>query len=167
MVFRNNFRFDIFYLMPLLAIGTALLGACAVPVPVKVEGLAMRPAFNDGDRVLMTQPPGKIVRGDVIMFLYPKDQSRVYIKRVIGLPGDKIAIMDGRVYINGDPYEEAYIDPEYNHSKAKLAEETVPADHYFVMGDNRDNSSDSRSWGTVRTELITGKYYMKYISGKE
>jgi len=169
MVFLSNLKVQRTCLALLLALGAALLGACAgaVPVPVKVEGSAMRPAFKDGDRVLMNQPPGEIARGDVIMFLYPRDQSKMYIKRVIGLPGEKIEIKSGRIYINSGLLDEPYIDPEYNSMKAKFSEETIPEGHYFVMGDNRDNSSDSRSWGTVSRELVTGKYYMKYGSVKE
>jgi signal peptidase I len=166
MVFRNNFKVFAICLAIVSVLGV-LAAACVVPTPVRVEGSAMKPAFNDGDKVIMNQPPGEIARGDVIMFRFPKDQTRFYIKRVIALPGEKIKIKDGTIYINGAPLDEPYVDPEYNHTKADFAEETVTGGHYFTMGDNRDNSSDSRSWGTVSRELITGKYYMKYGSVKE
>jgi signal peptidase I len=126
----------------------------------------MRPTFNDGDRILMT-PPGEILRGDVIMFSYPKDETRFYIKRVIGLPGEKIEIRDGKTFINGLPIEEPYLDQSYNMQPGNYPEVTIAGGNYFVMGDNRDNSSDSRSWGTVKSELITGKYRATYAKAEK
>ena len=166
MVFRNNLKSFAIRLAIVPVLG-ALAAACVAPTPVRIEGTAMRPTFDDGDKVIMNQPPGEIARGDVIMFRYPKDQTRFYIKRVIALPGEKIEIKDGMTYINSNLLDEPYIDPEYNSMTAKFSEGTIPEGHYFVMGDNRNNSSDSRSWGTVSRELITGKYYMKYGRGKE
>lgn len=166
MVFQSNFKIFAICLIIVPALG-ALGAACAAPTPVRIEGSAMRPAFKDGDKVIMHQPPGEIGRGDVIMFLYPQDHSRMYIKRVIGLPGEKIEIKSGRIYINGAALDEPYVDLEYNRTGAKFSEETIPEEHYFVMGDNRDNSSDSRAWGTLSKELITGKYYLTYWKVKK
>lgn len=143
-----------------------LIAACAMPVPVRVEGTDMRPTLDGGDKVIMN-PPGEIVRGDIIMFRSPKDESRFYIKRVVALPGEKIEIKDGRTFINGVPLDEPYLDQEYNSVNGRLAESTVPAGEYFVMGDNRNNSSDSRAWGTVKLGLITGKYYTTYSTAKK
>lgn len=157
----NKIRFTV------LATIVLLLAACAVPAPVRIDGMAMMPNLKDGDKVIMNQPPGEIGRGDVVMFRYPKDETRVYIKRVIALPGEKIEIRAGRTYINGAMLDEPYLDQEYNSAGRILPEETVPSGHYFVMGDNRDNSSDSRAWGTVDKELITGKYYMAYSTAKK
>jgi signal peptidase I len=165
MVFRNNFKIFAICLAIVPVLGA--LAACAAPTPVRIEGSAMRPAFKDGDKVIMNKPPGEIGRGDVIMFLYPEDHSRMYIKRVIGLPGEKIEIKSGRIYINGAPLDEPYLDPEYNSENVEFPEETIPEGHYFVMGDNRDNSSDSRAWGTVPKELITGKYSFTYSAANK
>jgi signal peptidase I len=99
-------------------------------------------------------------RGDVIVFRYPKDPSRDFIKRVIGIPGDHIRIVDGVVYVNDVALQENYISsPE---GRDLDGEEIVPPDNYFVMGDNRPNSSDSRSWGFVPEENIIGKAMLTY-----
>lgn len=150
------------YLSVLGIILTSLFFQACSPKPVLVEGKAMMPAFNNGDRVLMDKNVGELKRGDVITFLYPKDRSKWFIKRIIGLPGETVEIREGRTYINGQVLEESYVDDSYNQSKATFPPRKVPEYQYFVMGDNRDNSSDSRYWGTVDKELIMGKYYMTY-----
>ncbi|MDQ6788149.1 MAG: signal peptidase I [Acidobacteriota bacterium] len=136
-------------------------------MPVLVEGKAMMPAFNKGDRVLMDKNVGELKRGDVVTFLYPKDRSKWYFNRVIGLPGETVEIREGKTYIDGQILEESYLDDSYNQSKATFPPRKVPEHQYFVMGDNRDNSSDSRYWGTVDKELITGKYYMTYSKAEK
>ncbi|MGA1864980.1 MAG: signal peptidase I [bacterium] len=118
-------------------------------------------------------------RGDIVVFKYPKDQKRDFIKRIIGLPGEKIEIKDKKVFINGkqlnEPYVEFkdfgnifdknhpayYIDP-YAKRRDNIGPEYIPSDSYFVMGDNRDFSQDSRYWGFVNRELIKGKAYKIY-----
>jgi len=98
-------------------------------------------------------------RGDVIVFRYPKDPSRDFIKRVIGLPGDTVAIREGVVYVNGVALRETYT---INAGFGDMAEQVVPPKSYFVLGDNRANSSDSRSWGFVPEENIIGKALFSY-----
>lgn len=144
-----------------------LVNACGGALPVRIEGTAMLPAFRDGDKIIMRAVSGDLQRGEVIMFRYPKDEKRTYFKRVIGLPGETIEIKTGVIYINGSPVDEPYLDQEYNHVKPSFPPEQIPSDHYFVMGDNRDNSSDSRSWGTVDKRLIVGKYYMTYSKSEK
>jgi signal peptidase I len=142
-----------------------LVSACS-PKPVRVEGTAMLPTLKDGDRVLMDENIGELKRGDIVTFLYPKDTSKTYLKRIIGLPGETVEIRRGRVFINGQPLDEPYLDESYNKTKASFAPQAVAANSYFVVGDNRDNSSDSRYWGSVPTDLIKGKYYMTYSNAK-
>ena len=153
----------------LLVFGVVLIAcfltACS-PLPVRVEGVAMLPSFNDGDRVLMDKNFGELKRGEIIAFLYPKDRSKWYFKRIIGLPGETVEIEEGKVFINGQMLDEPYVDAGHNQYKANFPPKKVPEYQYFVMGDNRDNSSDSRYWGTVDKELITGKYYMTYFKVK-
>jgi signal peptidase I len=151
----------------IICIVAVLLISCAVPVPVRVEGTAMLPAFKDGDKIIMAEGSGEIARGDVIMFHYPMDETRLHFKRVIALPGERIEIREGKTMINGLPIEEPYLDQTYNQQPRNFPEVTIAADNYFVMGDNRDNSSDSRSWGTVRKELVTGKYFTTYSKSEK
>jgi signal peptidase I len=105
---------------------------------------------------------GELKRGDLITFLFPKDRSKWYFKRIIGLPGETIEIRAGKVFINGQMLDEPYVDEAYNKTKASFTPKKIEEYQYFVMGDNRDNSSDSRYWGTVDEKLITGKYTMTY-----
>jgi len=125
------------------------------------EGMSMTPALENGDKMLLTTDFGSLNRGDIVLFKYPKDERKTYVKRIVGLPNETIEIWDGNVSINGKEIEEPYLDQIYNqHSKE--FKKKIPANEYFVMGDNRDNSSDSRSWGTVKKELVLGKYWITY-----
>jgi signal peptidase I len=124
---------------------------------VTVEGSAMQPSFSDGDRVLVESGATEIKRGDVVIFQSPKDKSRIYFKRVIGLPNESISIVNGTVYIDGRPLVESYVDKILNQTMGILPPLVIPEKNYFVLGDNRDNSSDSRSWGTVHESIIIGK----------
>ncbi|MEJ7846633.1 MAG: signal peptidase I [Pyrinomonadaceae bacterium] len=143
-----------------LLVNTLFFSGCVTPV--KVEGSAMLPNFTDGDRLLMNNNIGGLQRGDLVYFQYPKDITKSYFKRVIGLPKETIEIRSGDTFINGQPLAEAYINQIYNQIERNLPPTVIPADNYFVMGDNRDNSSDSRSWGTISRDLILGKHYMTY-----
>lgn len=110
--------------------------------------------------------------GDIIVFKYPKNPSVDYIKRVVGLPGDIMEMRDKQLYRNGEKVDEAYIihtRPNMIGPLDNMAPYKVPADEYFVMGDNRDNSEDSRAWGTVNRDEIYGKAWRIYWSwdGKE
>jgi len=139
--------------------------ACSsvVPVqPVKVEGTAMLPALNDGDRIVIERNPQKLERGDIIIFLFPEDKTKSYIKRIVGLPNETVEIQEGKTLVNGTLLNEPYVDSQLNLSARSIARLELEADSYFVMGDNRDNSSDSRIWGPVKRELIYGKYLKKY-----
>lgn len=127
----------------------------------------MQPTLNKDDRILIEQNINELKRGDIITFLYPKDTAKWYIDRVVGLPGETVEIRNGIVYINGQALDEPYIDEAHNQQKSTFAPRVVAGNNYFVLGDNRDNSSDSRYWGTVSKELIKGKYSMTYSRAKE
>lgn len=148
------------FLIIILIISAASNLACVKPV--KIEGSAMLPNYKNGERYLIETSIETIKRGDVITFLYPKDQTKWYIKRVIGLPNETIEIKNGKVLINGNELNEPYLDQNYNQMMPNFALVKIPADHYFAMGDNRDNSADSRIWGTVSKDLIQGKLWYKY-----
>lgn len=144
----------------------AACAACSPLLPVKVEGEAMMPALDDGDRIIIERNPGKLERGDIVLFLYPDDPVKSYIKRIVGLPNETVEIRDGKVFINGQPLAEPYIDARLDQSQRSLDAIKLDADSYFVIGDNRDNSSDSRFWGPLKRKFIYGKYLRKYFAAK-
>jgi signal peptidase I len=125
-----------------------------------VVGSSMEPTLENGQRLVVSKaalffrPPE---RGDVVIFLAPNSQNTEFIKRVIGLPGDKVAVSNGRVIVNGKALEEPYIasPPRYTY-----AEQTVPENSYFVLGDNRNNSNDSHNGWTVPRQSIVGKGWL-------
>ncbi|MCX7840095.1 MAG: signal peptidase I [Anaerolineae bacterium] len=128
----------------------------------RIEGSSMEPNFHDGQYlfvnklIYMFQPPQ---RGDVIVFVPPNSGSRDFIKRVIGLPGERVEIRSGTVFINGEPLIENYPLNPGSYSSGPIV---VPPDEYFVLGDNRNYSSDSHSWGTVHIKKIIGKAWFSY-----
>ena len=136
-----------------------------------VNKMVYAPTATAPERTIM--PVKDIHRGDVIVFKYPSEPERDFIKRVIGLPGDAIRIEDKTVYINGEPLQEDYVyyppgsDGEEGYSdyrRDNMPEMVVPQDQFFVMGDNRDNSADSRFWGTLPRELVKGRALIIYWS---
>ncbi len=138
------------------------LGINAISSRIRVESISMQPTLYAGNFVLVNRLAytiGKPSRGDIIIFRYPPDPTQVpYIKRVIGLPGDTVHITDGKVYINGVLLVEPYLITTTNRG----GDWTVPANSLFVMGDNRNNSSDSRSWGFVPLQNVIGKAEVVY-----
>lgn len=134
--------------------------------PVKVEGTSMMPSLVDQERIFINKfvyrlGLGDIGRGDTVVFHYPTDPSKSYIKRVIGLPGDTIAIEEGRVYVNGKPLDEDYVPDEYR-DRQTIPRMRVPEDQYYVLGDHRSSSNDSRTWGPVPRQYIYGKAVFVY-----
>lgn len=137
--------------------------------PVRVEGTSMQPELRDQDRLFIDKfffKFEKIDRGDIVVFHYPRDPEKSYIKRIIGLPGDRLRIIRGHVYINGLPISEPYVPAQYRDDRS-YDEITVPPDHYFMMGDHRSISSDSRDFGPVARELIYGKAVFVYWPAKD
>ena len=132
--------------------------------PVRVEGTSMLPRLEDSDRLFINKFVYRfeaIDRGDVVVFRYPRDIEKSYIKRVIALPGDRLRIDRGRVYVNGKVVHEPYVPPEYRDTRS-VAEMIVPADSYYMMGDHRSISNDSRDFGPVDRDLIYGKAVFVY-----
>lgn len=137
--------------------------------PVRVEGTSMLPRLEDRDRLFINKfvyHVAAIGRGDVVVFHYPRDPEKSYIKRVIGLPGDRIAIEHGQVWLNGRPLRESYVPLMYRDSRS-MAEVVVPQDCYFMMGDHRSISSDSREFGPVERSLIYGKAVFIYWPARD
>jgi signal peptidase I len=145
----------------LLSLLIAILVILFLYRPVKVEGTSMMPTLRDGERLFINQFSyrfglGHVQRGDTVVFWFPGDTSKSYIKRVIGLPGDTIRIRDGYVLVNGKKLAENYVPSQYRDDQS-LGSITVPPDDYFVLGDHRNASNDSRAWGFVPRNYIYGK----------
>jgi len=157
----------------------------AVVQNFKVEGTSMEPTLHNSQFLIINKatyqrvdgtpleqlivrgehPAGPVfvfgepARGDIIVFRYPQDPSKDFIKRIIGVPGDAVEIKNGVVYLNGKAMEEPYIQPGANYDKPTT---TVPVGSYYVLGDNRPNSSDSHVWGLVPVENLIGKAWFAY-----
>jgi signal peptidase I len=132
--------------------------------PVRVEGTSMLPELRDQDRLFINKFAyhfESISRGDVVVFHYPRDPSKSYIKRIIALPGDSLDIYEGRVYVNGKRIAEPYVPRRYQDERS-LTQMVIPPNEYFVMGDHRSISSDSRDFGPVERDLIYGKAAFVY-----
>jgi signal peptidase I len=149
-----------------IALMIAALVVVFIVQPVKVEGTSMLPRLHDGERIFVNKliyyGLPKLDRGDIVVFWYPNDPEKSYIKRVIGLPGETVQMREGRIFINGRELDEPYLDPQRNVTQGSLSATHVKQHYYFVMGDNRDNSSDSREWGLVPEKYIYGKALFRY-----
>lgn len=133
----------------------------AVSARIRVDGASMEPTLQSGEFVIVNKLAywfGEPTVGDVIVFHFPRDPDQEYIKRIIGLPGDRVEIKDGEVFVNGEMLTEDYIaaSPVYD------VVSDVPEDSLFVLGDNRNNSSDSHNWGAVPLDYIIGKATFVY-----
>lgn len=143
----------------IISIGASVLIITFLYQPVRVEGTSMLPRLEDHDRVFINKfvyHVASIHRGDIVVFHYPRDPEKSYIKRVIAVPGDRLRIDRGDVYLNGKLLPEPYVPLRYRDTKS-MPEIVLPDDEYFVMGDHRSISSDSRDFGPVDRDLIYGK----------
>jgi signal peptidase I len=132
--------------------------------PVKVEGTSMMPSLDDQERIFVNKYVYRlepIQRGDIVVFRYPRDTSKSFIKRVIGLAGDHIRIDSGEVFVNGEALEEDYVPAAYADQRS-YSEMVVPPNSYFVLGDHRTMSNDSRDFGPVNVGFIYGKAVFGY-----
>jgi signal peptidase I len=132
--------------------------------PVKVEGTSMMPSLDDQERIFVNKfvyHMEPIQRGDIVVFHYPRDPSKSFIKRVIGLAGDHIRIDTGQVFVNGQPLEEDYVPADYA-DQGSYPEIIVPGNAYFLLGDHRNMSKDSRDFGAVEQKFIYGKAVFGY-----
>jgi signal peptidase I len=148
----------------LLALGLAMIIIVFLYQPVKVEGTSMAPLLTDQERIFINKFVYRfepIARGDVVVFWYPLDHSKSFIKRVVGLPGETLEIRQGRVYVNGKGLEEPYVPQQFTDSST-YGPIRVPPQEYFVMGDHRVSSNDSRVFGPVSSHYIYGKAVFAY-----
>lgn len=167
----SKFKDSLIELIEFVAIVAAVLVVLRffIAEPHRVSGSSMIPNFHDGDYIItnkLAKNFSTLQRGEVIILHNPRNSDQVFIKRAIGLPGEKIRILDGQVYINGNPITEPYLPNNLRTSAGSFLSEgeeiTVPNDQYFVIGDNRNGSSDSREWGTVQFDLIIGQAWARY-----
>lgn len=153
----------------IISAGISILIITFLYQPVRVEGTSMLPRLEDHDRLFINKfvyHVESIQRGDIVVFHYPRDLEKSYIKRIIGLPGDRIWINEGHVWVNGVELKEAYVPDRYRDSRS-MAETVIPDDSYFVMGDHRSISSDSREFGAVERDLIYGKAVFVYWPARD
>src|SRR3954471_21991361 len=156
---RNGWLRDLF-----ISIAVSVFIIVFVYQPVKVEGVSMMPGLDDQERIFINKFVYRwepIERGDVVVFRYPRDPSKSYIKRVIGVAGDLVLIEDGRVWVNGKLLSESYVPNEFRDERS-FAEYQVPPGAFFVLGDHRNLSSDSRDFGAVPDSFIYGKAVFVY-----
>lgn len=166
-VHRSGLRTVLYWLRDLLlAILIAAVVIIFVYQPVKVEGTSMMPSLVDQERIFVNKfvyrfGMGEIERGDLVVFWFPGDREKSYIKRVIGVPGDVVEIKRGTVLVNGQPLREDYVPPEYQ-DHFSIPPKRVEPDHFFVLGDRRSSSNDSRTWGLLPRSAIYGKAVFVY-----
>ncbi|GAC1617935.1 MAG: hypothetical protein PVS2B2_02090 [Candidatus Acidiferrum sp.] len=148
----------------LIAVGLALVIIIFLYQPVKVEGTSMAPLLSDQERIFINKFVYRfeaIHRGDVVVFWYPLDRSKSFIKRVIALPGEVVEIRQGILYVNERSITEPYVPPQYEDF-SNYGPVRVPEDSYFVMGDHRISSNDSRVFGPVESKFIYGRAVFAY-----
>jgi len=147
-----------------LAGGLCALILLYVAQPFTVEGTSMLPTLENGQRIIVNKLAyrfGDIERNDIVVFYYPLDPDKSFIKRVIGLPGDTVEIRDGNVYLNGTKLNEPYVVRRYR-DRDDYSEMVVQPGHYFVLGDHRNGSNDSRSGWLVPQRYIYGRAFFRY-----
>jgi signal peptidase I len=130
----------------------------------RVEGQSMAPTLEDQDRLIVNKLAyriGEPRRGDIVMLYYPLNPEKSFVKRVIAEEGDSVRIVDGRVYVNDIPLKDDYVPAEFR-SHDDWGPQVIPEGYYFVMGDHRNNSSDSRHWGMVPKRYIIGKVQLRW-----
>jgi signal peptidase I len=130
----------------------------------RVQGTSMQPLLSDSERIIVNKLAyrfGAIERGDVVVFWYPRDPSVSFIKRVVGRPGDVVELRDGQLIVNGERVREEYLRPDFR-GRETSGPETVPPGYYYVLGDHRTSSNDSRSWGEVPEKYIYGRAAFRF-----
>jgi signal peptidase I len=154
-------RFLVDVLETLVLSVVLFVGINMVSARIRVDGASMEPTLLSGEYVVVSRLSyrlGSPQRGDIIVFHFPRNPEEEYIKRVIGLPGDEVEVKSGSVYVNGELLEEGYLQVTTRYNGAWK----VPEGQLFVLGDNRNNSSDSHDWGTVPMEYVIGKAVLVY-----
>jgi signal peptidase I len=148
----------------LFAVAAAIFIVVFVIQPVKVEGTSMLPRLVDQERIFVNRFIYRfesIHRGDIVVFWYPRDTDKSFIKRIVAVPNDVVEIQQGVVFVNSIELKEPYLKAEFRDYDS-YSKTLVPPDQYFVLGDHRNSSNDSRNWGFVPRNLIYGKAVFRY-----
>lgn len=154
-------RFALDMLETILLAVVLFVGINVLSARVRVDGYSMRPTLEDGEFVLVSKVSyfwGDVTRGDIVVFHFPLNPEEELIKRVIGLPGDRVLVENGQLYVNDQAVNEPYIAQSPLYSGEWLVEEN----HLFVLGDNRNNSNDSKDWGLLPMDKLVGKAVLIY-----
>ncbi|MCL2877919.1 MAG: signal peptidase I [Acidobacteria bacterium] len=162
--FKPSFNIKSWFRDIFVAFVIAIFIIIFVVQPVKVEGTSMQPVLMDQERIFVNRfiyQFTDISRGDVVVFRYPRDVNKSFIKRILAVPGDEIEIRAGMIYLNGRRLDEPYVPQEFL-DKRSYPRTIVPPGRYFVLGDHRNSSNDSRNWGFVDKRLIYGKAFFCY-----
>lgn len=153
----------------IVALAVFLLTYFFLIQPHRVQGDSMLPNFQNGELILTDKISYRIrqpARGDIIVFRAPTDPGKDFIKRIVALPGEKVKLLDGKIYINESPLKESYLPYDSTSASGSYLREgieiSIPEGKYFVMGDNRNHSSDSREWGAVGKATIVGRAFIIY-----
>ena len=159
---RSGFmRFLVDVLETLILSVVLFVSINVISARIRVDGASMEPTLVSGEYVIVNRLSyrlGSPQRGDIIVFHFPRDPKEEYIKRIVGLPGDEIEARNSAVYVNGQLLDERYLSVKTNYTGTWR----VPEGQLFVLGDNRNNSSDSHDWGTVPMEYVVGKAILVY-----
>lgn len=155
----------------LLMVALLVLSMVFLIQPVYVDGISMVPELENGERLIVNKmvyydvksvDMMHLSRGDIVTFWFPEEPSESFVKRIIGMPGETVEITGGEIFIDGKKLYEPYLEDEYNTKVVNRAAVKVPNSHFYVMGDNRDKSDDSRRWGMVPSKYIYGRVVFRY-----
>lgn len=168
---KENFKKSLADFLEAMFISLAIVGLVfwLIGQPLKITGDSMYPTYVDGEQIIaekLTYNFQSPVRGDVVILKHPDTKGAIAIKRVIGEPFDRILIQDGQIFINGELYEEPYLNNVTTEGMSKIKDSKeffVQEDSFVLLGDNRDDSLDSRVWGAIKRESIIGKPILVYL----
>jgi signal peptidase I len=161
---RRHIKLAVIFAVAALIVGSGAILFASLLYRVRVvtvKGKDMEPTIYDGSYVLVTESVENLRRGDIVVFRNPANPAQSFVKRIVGLPEERVQIRSGTVYIEDKALEETYVDQRRNRYPMHTKSEHIPSGSYYVLGDNRDASNDSRLWGPLSHEFIDGRVLFK------